>query len=106
MQLLCSTGAFSRFPELTDYRSILEYGPLLAVDGLEVMFFPGWMDDIEDIAAGLRDSGLRLSVIHAEQGIGPALISSQPEERGHGWPWLQAGCRLGQVVGVKTLFFA
>src|ERR1700674_2419073 len=37
MQLLCSTGAFSRFPELTDYQSILEYGPLLAVDGLEVM---------------------------------------------------------------------
>ena len=105
MQLLCSTGAFSRFPDLTDYRSILEYGPLLAVDGLEVMFFPGWTDDIEHIAAGLRASGLRIPAIHAEKGAGPALISPQPAERAHGWRWLQAGCRLGQVVGAKTLIF-
>jgi sugar phosphate isomerase/epimerase len=105
MQLLCSTGAFSRFPDLTDYQSILEYGPLLAVDGLEVMYFPGWTDDIEHIAAGLRASGLRIPAIHAEKGAGPALISPQPAERAHGWRWLQAGCRLGQVVGAKTLIF-
>ena len=105
MQLLCSTGAFSRFPEFTDYQSILEYGPLLAVDGLEVMYFPGWTDDIEHIAAGLRASGLRIPAIHAEKGIGPALISAQSAEREQGWRWLQAGCRLGQVVGAMTLVF-
>jgi len=105
MQLLCSTGAFSRFPDLTDYRSILEYGPLLDVDGLEVMFFPGWTDGIEHIATELRASGLRIPAIHAEKGIGPALISPQSEERAQGWRWLQAGCRLGQVVGAKTLIF-
>lgn len=103
MQLLCSTGAFSRFPELTDYQSILEYGPLLDADGLEVMFFPAWTDDIEHIATTLRDSDLRIPAIHAEKGIGPALISSQPEERAQGWRWLRAGCRLGQIVGAKTL---
>ena len=103
MQLLCSTGAFSRFPELTDYRSILEYGPLLDVDGLEVMFFPGWTDDIESIAITLRDSGLHIPAIHAEKAIGPALISPQIEEREQGWRWLQAGCRLGQIVEAKTL---
>lgn len=105
IQLLCSTGAFSRFPDLTDYQSILKYGPMLAVDGLEVMFFPGWTDDIEHIAAGLRASGLRFPAIHAEKGIGPALISAQSAEREQGWRWLQAGCRLGQVVGAKTLVF-
>ena len=103
MQLLCSTGAFSRFPELTDFRSILEYGPLLDVDGLEVMFFPGWMDDIEHIATTLRDSGLHIPAIHAEKAIGPALISPQPEEREQGWRWLRASCRLGQIVGAQTL---
>ncbi len=103
MQLLCSTGAFSRFPELTDYRSILEYGPLLDVDGLEVMFFPAWTDDIESIATILRDSGLRIPAIHAEKGLGPALISSLSAEREQGWHWLQAGCRLGQIVGATVL---
>lgn len=103
MQLLCSTGAFSRFPDLTDYRAILEYGPLLDVDGLEVMFFPGWTDDVERIASELRASGLRIPAIHAEKAIGPALISPQPDEREQGWRWLQAGCRLGQIVEGKTL---
>ena len=103
MQLLCSTGAFSRFPELTDYHFILEYGPLLDVDGLEVMFFPGWTDNIESIATTLRASGLHIPAIHAEKGIGPALISPQPEERAQGWRWLQAGCLLGQIVEAKTL---
>jgi len=103
MQVLCSTGAFSRFPDLTDYQSILEYGPLLAVDGLEAMFFPGWTDDIQHIAAELRASGLRIPAIHAEKGIGPALISTQAEERAQGWRWLQAGCRLGQVLQAKLL---
>ncbi len=103
MQLLCSTGAFSRFPELTDYQSILEYGPQLDVDGLEVMFFPGWTDDIENIATTLHESSLHIPAIHAEKGIGPALISPQPGEREQGWRWLQASCRLGQIVGSKTL---
>ena len=103
MQLLCSSGAFSRFPDLTDYRSILEYGPLLDVDGLEVMFFPGWTDDIEHIAADLCASGLCIPAIHAEKGIGPALISLQRAEREQGWQWLQASCLLGQTVGARTL---
>ena len=105
MQLLCSTGAFSRFPDFTDYQSILEYGPLLPVDGLEVMFFPGWTDEIEHIAAELRASDLNILAIHAEKGIGPALISPQSAEREQGWQWLQAGCRLGQGVRAKTLIF-
>lgn len=103
MQLLCSTGAFSRFPELTDYQSILEYGPLLDVDGLEVMYFPRWTDDIEHIGTELRASGLRIPAIHAEKGIGPALISAQSKKRERGWRWLEAGCRLGQIVEATTL---
>jgi len=103
MQVLCSTGTFSRFPDITDHQSILEYGPLLAVDGLEVMFFPGWTGEIEQIAAQLRASGRRLPAIHAEKGIGSALISTQAEERAQSWRWLQASCRLGQVLQASLL---
>lgn len=105
VQLLCSTGVFSRFPDMTDYRSILDYGPGLAVDGLEVMFFPSWTGEIERIASELRASDLLFPAIHAEKGIGPALISVLPEERAQGWRWFEASCRLGQLLQSKVLVF-
>jgi sugar phosphate isomerase/epimerase len=105
MRLLCSTGTFSRFPDLTDYHSILTYGPELAVDGFELMFYPDWADDIEHIAAALLESRLQFPAIHAEKGIGPALVSSQQHERAKGWKWMQASCQLGNLVGANLLIF-
>ncbi len=46
MQLLCSTGTFSRDPDYTDYRAVLAYGPGLEVDGFEVMFYAGWYAEV------------------------------------------------------------
>ncbi len=105
MHLLCSTGTISRFPDLTDYRSILTYGPELEVDGFELMFYPDWTPEIEHIAAELGKSGLCFPTLHAEKGIGPALVSSQQEEREQGWQWLQASCQLGSLLGSKLLIF-
>lgn len=105
MQLLCSTGTFSRFPDLTDYHYILTVGPELIVDGFELMFYPDWSTNIEQIATELLNSQLRFPVIHAEKGIVPALLSSQPGERQQGWQWMQASCRLGKSLGAHLLIF-
>jgi len=105
MQLLCSTGTFSRFPDLTDYRSILTFGPWLEVDGFELMFYPDWTAEIEHIASELLKSGLRFPAIHAEKGIGPALVSSQLAEREQGWLWMRASCQLGYLLGANLLIF-
>ncbi len=70
VQLLCSTGTFSRYPDFTGYQAILTYGPELEVDGFELMFYPDWTSEIEQIAAGLARSGLHFPAIHAEKGIG------------------------------------
>ena len=103
MQLLCSTGTFSKFPDLTDYRSILTYGPELAVDGFELMFYPDWSTEIEQIATALLKSRLRFPAIHAEKGIVPALLSSRSGEREQGWQWMQANCQLGKSLGADLL---
>ena len=105
VQLLCSTGTFSRFPDLTDYRSILTYGPELEVDGFELMFYPDWSTEIEQIATELLKSQLRFPAIHAEKGIVPALLSSLPGEREQGWQWMKANCQLGKSLGANLLIF-
>ena len=105
IQLLCSTGTFSRFPDLTDYRSILTYGTELEVDGFEVMFYPDWSAEIEQIATELLKSQLRFPAIHAEKGIVPALLSSQSEERKQGWQWMKASCQMGKSLGANLLIF-
>ena len=105
IQLLCSTGTFSRFPDLTDYRSILTFGPELEVEGFELMFYPGWSTEIEQIATELLKSQLRFPAIHAEKGIIPALVSSRPGEREQGWQWMHANCQLGNLIGASLLIF-
>ncbi len=101
--LLCSTGAFTRDPDRTDYRAILTYGPALAVDGFELLFYPDWYPGIEGIATGLRASGLRFPVIHAEKSIGPALGSDQSEARALGLRRIRGNCRLGGMLGATLL---
>ncbi len=105
MQLLCSTGTFSRFPDLTDYGSILTYGSELEVDGFELMFYPDWSTEIEHIATELLKSRLRFPAIHAEKGIVPAIVSSRPGKREQGWQWMRASCQLGQSLGANLLIF-
>ena len=105
MQLLCSTGTFSRYPDLTDYRSIFVFAPELEVDGFELMFYPDWTAEVEQIAVELRKTGFQFPVIHAEKGAGPALVSSQAEVREQGWQWMAASCRLGELLEASILVF-
>jgi len=105
VQLLCSTGTFSRFPDQTDYHSILTFGPELEVDGLELMFYPDWSVKLDQIVKELRASGLKFPVIHAEKGIIPALMSEKTGEAEQGWQWMQANCVLGKLLGASLLIF-
>lgn len=103
MQLICSTGTFSRFPQFTDYQAVLEYGPHLDVDGFELMFYPAWYPDLDHIADELQRSGLNFAAIHTEKGIGSALGSPDPAQREQGVKWLEANCLLGQRLEAKVL---
>lgn len=105
MQLLCSTGAFGRYPTLIDHLDIARYAPPLPVDGLEIMYYPEWTPQIEHIADDLAATGLRFPAIHVEKSAGPALISGDVAEQERGRTWLTASCRLGQLVGARVAVF-
>ncbi|GCE25466.1 hypothetical protein KDA_09500 [Dictyobacter alpinus] len=103
VQLLCSTGVFSRYPDLTGYGAIIKYGPLLDVDGFEVMFYPSWYAQIEEIAKELTGTGLRFPAMHTEKAIGTALGQPDLAERERGVELLAENCRLASLLGCKIL---
>jgi sugar phosphate isomerase/epimerase len=103
MQLLCSTGTFSRYPNFTDYRALLTYGPQLDVEGFELMFYPAWYSHIARIADDLSRSHLNIPVMHSEKNIGNVLGNPEPAIRAQGVRWLEDNCRLGQLLGTRLL---
>ena len=101
--VICSSGAFSRYPDFTDHRSILQYGPQLGVEGLEVLFYPDWYTILDQIASDLRASGLYFPVLHTEKNIGVALGSDNRAQREQAVSWLEENCRLGHLIGSHTI---
>jgi sugar phosphate isomerase/epimerase len=105
MQLLCSTGAFSRHPDKIDHNAIHLFGPQLEVDGLEVIFYPGWYASEDRIANDLAGWSLPYKVLHAEKDIGPQLGASRKETQQQGLQLLEANCRFARIIGANLLVF-
>jgi len=103
MQLLCSSGAFSRNPDFTNHHQVLAYAPFLDVDGFELMFYENWYAQFDVIVQDLQRSGLHFPAIHAEKNIGMALGSSQAERREQAVQWLSANCEMAQRLGSAVL---
>ncbi len=105
MQLLCSTGAFGRYPTLIDHLDIAQYAPALPVAGLEIMYYPQWTPRVDEIARDLLATGLHFPALHVEKNAGPLMISEDATERAQGREWLTASCRLGELVGARVAVF-
>jgi sugar phosphate isomerase/epimerase len=105
MQLLCSSGAFGRYPVLIDHLDIARYAPALPIDGVEIMYYPEWTPRIEEIAADLLSTGLRFPALHVEKNAAPAMLSADATERARGRAWLEGSCRLGKLVGARVAVF-
>lgn len=103
MELLCSTGAFSREPDYVDHQSILACCSELEVDGFEVIFYSAWYEDIERTARDLRRFGLRFAAVHAEKSIATDLGATETQERERGVDKLEINCRFGSQIGAKSV---
>lgn len=105
MQLLCSSGAFGRYPILIDHLDIARYAPPLPIDGIEIMYYPEWTPRIEEIAADLLATGLRFPALHVEKNAAPAMLNEDAAERAKGRAWLVGSCQLGKLVGARVAVF-
>lgn len=97
-QLLCSTGAFSHWPE-RENQAALAYGPQLEVDGFELMVGPDCYPDIQRIAGDMKRSRLAFPAVHADKRIGAALVNDARTALA----WLEANCQLAALVGAQVV---
>lgn len=101
MQVLCSTGAFTRSTDPHSYKTILKYGHMLEADGLEVIFYPQWYQDQEHIAHELRSSQIPFPVLHMEKSIGECFSNHQMEAQEQGIVRFEQNCIFAQQLGVR-----
>lgn len=103
MQVLCSMGAFTRSSDPLSHEAILRYGPQFDVDGFEVIFYPRWYAQQENVIHALRSSGLHFPVLHTEKSIGEVFGSSDADERKQGVLRFEQNCIFAQQIGVHLV---
>ena len=101
-QVLCSTGTFVRWDTTpTAYRAIVDYGPLLHSDGLEVMVYRSWYGHMDQIAPELAASDLQFPVVHAEKRISSTFTSGGGDEQAV--QRLAKNCQFAQALGASLI---
>ena len=103
-QVLCSTGTFVRWdtPQPA-YRAILDYGPSLNIDGLEIMFYRSWYGHMDRIVAELAASGLEFPVVHAEKRISSTFASGDADGQAQALQRLAKNCQFAHVLGASLV---
>lgn len=100
-RLLCSTGALSRFPDLTDQARIIAALPDLRADGFEILVYDSWYGTLERMAQLLLDLDLRYPAIHAEKEIGPLLATGAREDRDEAMRRWRLNCVFAQSIDAR-----
>lgn len=101
MQVLCSTGVFTRSSDPLSYEAILKYGQEFVADGLEVIFYPRWYQEQEHIAHALRSCKLPFPVLHMEKSIGECFGSNDASKREQGVLLFEQNCAFAQQIGAQ-----
>lgn len=101
-RLLCSTGALSRFPDLTDQARIIAALPDLRADGFEILIYESWYGTLERMAQSLLTLDLRYPAIHAEKEIGPLLVTGKDEDREEALRRWRPNCLFAQSIGANV----
>ncbi|GAB3748871.1 TIM barrel protein [Microlunatus parietis] len=97
----CSTGAFSRDPDVVDAAGIVAAARRVDADGFELLSYPAFADDPKDSTSIFSRSGLPWTSVHAGKAIGPLLSSGTADDRRRALALLDADLRLATALGVE-----
>lgn len=103
--ITCSTGAVTRWPDVTAADRLGEWCPLIEADAFEVMLYDEWYPKLDAVMEGVTDLGRPIVAVHAEKSIGPNLASDSDEDRESALVDYAENCRFTREVegGVLVL---
>lgn len=102
-RMLCSTGVFSRDPDLSSIEVVTRGMRQLPDTGFEVMFYPGWYEAPADVSRQVAAVGAETPVLHTEKSIGPGAAASSVDERERAMARFAVNCRVAAANGATRL---
>jgi sugar phosphate isomerase/epimerase len=101
--VLASTGIFTRDPDQTDHKAILEHAPKLGTAGYELCLYEAWHGHLDEVIEDLRSSDLSFPAVHADKSIGVGLGSEDSDEADEARAALEVNCRAAAALGAETV---
>jgi sugar phosphate isomerase/epimerase len=102
-KILCSTGAFSRDPDLTNTAAILDGIRRVDCDGYELIFYPSFYAQMADTIKDLTHIGDRFATLHTEKSIGPLLGVGSSDDVQTALQRLQLNLDLAGHLGINRV---
>lgn len=100
---LCSTGCFSRDPDLASIDLVVHGMRQLPLASFEVMFYSAWFDNPTKAARLITGTRSATPVLHAEKSIGPSLTSNSPAEVEEAFAKFEITCRFAQTISAQRI---
>lgn len=101
--ITCSTGAVTRWPDVTAAERLGEWCPRIEADAFEVMLYEEWYPRLDAVMDGVRDLARPIVAVHAEKSIGPNLAADEETDRESALVDYAENCRFTREVGAGLL---
>jgi sugar phosphate isomerase/epimerase len=101
--VLATTGVFTREPDQTDHKAILEHAGKLPTQGYEVTLHEAWHGHLDDVIQELRSSNVSFPAVHADRSISIGLGSEDADEADEALAALEVNCRAAAALGAETV---
>lgn len=101
--VFCSTGVMTNYPKFPSHKIILENGYKLNADGLELIIYPNWYDEIKSVTNELCASKLKFPTVHADKDIGPLITELNTLDYKKGMDILKLNCEVAEKLNAKLM---
>lgn len=102
-KILCSTGALLGGAKGRDYRQLKELSEQLTCDGLELMIYPMWYEEVKELVSFFKEMNFYIPVVHAEKTIGEKISEGGEEALQDALNRFEINCSIAKSIGAGQM---